>query len=105
MPSPLKANAPHPSIVGAQQYDAVGNPSKTAYLVTKTDRGTWKERKVTLNDAHFGNRGPQGADLMFINMDTEDDIFHVLELTKGEDDRPNRSQAVKVSFPERMQPR
>jgi hypothetical protein len=73
----------------AMQYDAVGDPRKTAYVVAKTDTGTWKERTVTLNDAHFGNRGLHGADLMLVNMDAEDDIFHMVELTKG-DGQPAR---------------
>ncbi len=67
----------------ALQYDAVGDPSKTAYVVTKTDTGSWKEKTVTLNDAYFGNRGPHGADLTLVNTDADDDIFHIVELTKG----------------------
>jgi hypothetical protein len=67
----------------ALEYDAVGNPRKTAYIVTKTDSGTWKERTVTLSDAYFGNRGPRGADLMLVNMDAEDDIFHMVEVTRA----------------------
>jgi hypothetical protein len=66
----------------ALQYDAVGNPRKTAYVVTKTDSGTWKERTVALSDAYFGNRGPHRADLMLVNMDAEDDVFHMVELAK-----------------------
>jgi hypothetical protein len=66
----------------ALQYDAVGNPRKTACVVTKTDSGTWKERTVSLPDAYFGNRGPHGADLMLVNMDAENDIFHMIELTR-----------------------
>ena len=51
----------------AMQYAAVGEPNKTAYVVTRTNTGTWKERTVTLHDARFGNRGPHGADLMLVN--------------------------------------
>lgn len=67
----------------ALQYDAVGNPRKTAYIVTKTGSGTWKERTVSLSDGYFGNRGPHGADLMLVNVDAEDDIFHIIEVTKA----------------------
>lgn len=66
----------------ALEYDAVGNPKKTAYIVTKTDTGTWKELTVILSDAHFGNRGPRGADLTLVNVDAEDDVFHMIELTR-----------------------
>ena len=38
--------------------------------------------RVTLNDAYFGNSCPRGADLMLVNTDTEDDIFHMIELTR-----------------------
>ena len=66
----------------ALRYDATGDPQKTACVVTKTDSGTWKEKIVVLDDAHFGNRGPRGADLMLVNTDAEDDIFHMIELTR-----------------------
>ncbi|MCX7012843.1 MAG: beta-galactosidase [Candidatus Sumerlaeota bacterium] len=65
------------------QYDATDNPKKTAYIVTKTNSGTWKEKIVTLTDANFGNRGPRGADLTLANADAEDDIFHMVEVTRG----------------------
>src|SRR5262249_46501738 len=41
----------------ALHYDAMGQPDKTACVVTKTDTGTWKEKLVTLSDARFGNGG------------------------------------------------
>jgi hypothetical protein len=66
----------------ALEYDAVGDPKKTAYVVTKTDSGTWKDRTVTLSDAYFGNRGPRGADLALVNTDAEDDVFHMIEATR-----------------------
>ncbi len=66
----------------ALQYDAVDEPRKTAFEITKTDTGTWKEKTVILTDAYFGNRGPHAADLMLVNTDAEDDIFHMLEITR-----------------------
>ena len=66
----------------ALQYDAVADPKQTAFSVTKTNSGTWKEKTITLADASFGNRGPRGADLMLVNTDAEDDIFHLIELTR-----------------------
>ena len=70
------------------QYDAVDKPEKAAYVVTKTDSGTWKEKIVTLTDAHFGNRGPHGADLTLVNVDAEDDIFHMVEVTRDARKQP-----------------
>ncbi len=64
------------------RYDAVGNSQKMAFVVTKTNSNTWKSSSVVVTDWLFGNRGPNGADLLLVNVDSEDDIFHKLELTK-----------------------
>ncbi len=64
------------------RYDAVGNSQKTAFTVTKTNSNTWKSSSVVVTDWLFGNRGPNGGDLLLVNVDSEDDIFHKLELTK-----------------------
>jgi len=66
----------------ALKYDAVGNSQKAAFIVTKSNSGTWKERTETLTDAYFGNRCPNDSDLMLVSVDTEDDIFHMIELTR-----------------------
>jgi hypothetical protein len=66
----------------ALKYDAVGNSRKTAYTVIKTNSGTWKEKTVILKDAYFGNRGPNSSDLMLASVDNNDDIFHMIELTR-----------------------
>jgi Beta-galactosidase len=67
----------------ALTYDAVGNSSKTAVVVTKTNTGRWKEQTVTISDGYFGNRGPNQADLSLVNVDGEDDTFHMIELTRA----------------------
>jgi hypothetical protein len=64
------------------QYDAKSSNRKSAFLVTKSNSNTWKTESVTINDWVFGNNGPNGADLILVNVDTEDDIFHMLEITK-----------------------
>ncbi|NNJ70574.1 MAG: hypothetical protein HKP10_04715 [Kiritimatiellales bacterium] len=66
----------------ALEYDAVRKPNKRAVVVKKTDSGKWKEKIVTLKDAHFGNRGRNGSDLSLINTDDEDDIFHIIEVER-----------------------
>jgi hypothetical protein len=68
-------------------YDAVDGSMKTAKTVTKTNSGQWKSMEVVLPDAYFGNRGPKGADLMLQNTDTEDDLFHLIEVTRETGDR------------------
>lgn len=71
----------------ALKYDAVSNPQKTAVEVRKTASGQWKEISVTLADANFGNRCPHGTDLMLVNLDREDDTFHMVEITRKTGDR------------------
>jgi hypothetical protein len=71
----------------ALQYDAVGNPQKTAFSVKKTDTGKWKEQIIELSDANLGNKCPNGTDIMLVNTDTEDDIFHLVEITRKTGDR------------------
>ncbi len=66
----------------ALQYDAVGNPQKTALTVTKTGSGLWKRQTVEVTDWACGNNGPKGADLLLVNVDADDDIFHGLEVNK-----------------------
>jgi hypothetical protein len=64
------------------QYDAKGNSQKTAFVVNKTNSGTWQTATVVLTDGLFGNHGPNGADLMLLNLDSDDDIFHMIEVLK-----------------------
>jgi len=66
----------------ALQYDAVGNNQKTAFTVTKTSSNTWKTASVIVTDWAFRNQGPNGSDLILVNLDSDDDIFHKLEVTK-----------------------
>ena len=66
----------------ALQYDAVGNNQKTAFTVTKTSSNTWKTASAIVTDWAFRNQGPNGSDLILVNLDSDDDIFHKLEVTK-----------------------
>ncbi len=65
------------------KYDAISQKSKTAITVNKTNTGKWKRVNVELTDAYFGNRCPNGADLMLVNSDDSDDIFHLIEINKS----------------------
>ncbi len=64
------------------RYDAVDNTDKTAYRVTNTGTNTWKEKVVTLDDAYFGNRGPNHTDFNLYSSDEEDNIFHMIEIER-----------------------
>ena len=65
------------------QYDAKGNSQKTAFVVNKTNSGTWQTETVILTDGLFGNHGPNGADLMLLNVDSNDDVFHMIEIERS----------------------
>ncbi|NDV61012.1 hypothetical protein G0Q06_00960 [Puniceicoccales bacterium CK1056] len=64
------------------QYDADSDSRKSAFVVTKTNSNKWKTESVVVDDWAFQNKGPNGADLMLLNVDSEDDIFHLVELVK-----------------------
>ena len=71
----------------ALKYDAVSNPEKTALEVTNTGTNRWKEIRVTLKDAAFNNRAGRGGDLPLVNLDAEDDTYHLVEVTRRTGDR------------------
>ena len=66
----------------ALKYDAVGNIQKTAFTVAKSNTNTWKTQDVVVTDWAFRNRGPNGSDLVLSNVDSENDIFHSIEVVK-----------------------
>jgi hypothetical protein len=66
----------------ALTYDAIDNTEKIAVVVTKANTGRWKEQMITVTDGYFGNRGQNQADLALVNLDDEDDTFHMIELTR-----------------------
>ena len=65
----------------AMYYEAMSG-TKIAFTVTKNSSNTWKTASVTVTDWAFRNSGPNGADLTLVNVDSDDDIFHKLEVTK-----------------------
>ena len=71
----------------ALKYDAVGDTQKTALEITKRGTARWQEARATVRDGNFANRGPRGADLVLVNLDAEDDTFHLIELTRTTGDR------------------
>ncbi|MEI6554291.1 MAG: hypothetical protein WCL70_01740 [Paludibacter sp.] len=64
------------------RYDAVTNPDKTAVVVTKTNSGKWVSKNIIISDGAFENNGPKNSDFSLVNEDKEDDIFHLIEITK-----------------------
>lgn len=70
------------------KYDGqAGNCSQTALTVTKTGSETWKEKIINIPDGYFMNRCPNNTDLVLSSLDNEDDIFHMIEITRETGDR------------------
>ena len=62
-------------------YDSIHSETPVRALeVSKTNTGEWQEKTIIVEDAFFGNRGPFGADLFLSNKDTENDIFHMVDI-------------------------
>jgi hypothetical protein len=64
------------------KYDSVKDNQKTALSVKNTNSGRWKEARVTLTDANFGNPCPNSTDLMLVNASKSNTLFHMIELLR-----------------------
>jgi hypothetical protein len=64
----------------ALKYHASDDTEKTAYTLTKTNTGQWKEKSITISDGMFSNGCKKNADLMLVNTDNQNDIFHMVEI-------------------------
>jgi len=64
------------------RYDSESNPDKIAITITKTNSGKWVEKAIIITDGAFANKGPKNSDFSLVNEDKEDDIFHMIEITK-----------------------
>ena len=64
------------------RYDASSDPDKTAVTITKTNSGRWVSKNITIADGEFANKGPLNSDFSLVNEDDEDDVFHMIEITK-----------------------
>jgi hypothetical protein len=64
------------------RYDASSDSDKTAVTITKANSGRWVSKSITIADGEFANKGPQKSDFSLVNEDDEDDVFHMVEITK-----------------------
>jgi hypothetical protein len=39
-------------------------------------------KSITIADGEFANKGPLNSDFSLVNEDDEDDVFHMIEITK-----------------------
>jgi hypothetical protein len=55
---------------------------KTAKKVTGGNTGRWREEIITVRNAKMKQGGPRGSDIMLVNTDDKDDIFHIIEVER-----------------------
>jgi hypothetical protein len=65
------------------RYNSSADPDKVGAVITKTNSKKWVEKIITIQDGAFSNLGPRNSDFSLVNVDTEDDIFHLIEVTKS----------------------
>jgi hypothetical protein len=65
------------------RYDSSSDPDKTAVIITKTNSGRWVSKSITIADGAFANKGLRNSDFSLVNEDNEDDVFHMIEIMKG----------------------
>lgn len=68
----------------ALYYDAKGNNFKKAYEVKNSNSNRWVEKVVKITDAYFGNKSRRKADLLLVNTDNNDEVFHMVEVVKNQ---------------------
>ncbi len=64
----------------ALDYDALSG--QKTIEVQKQNSKRWKEFTIEITDAYFGNRLEKGADLILKNIDSDQDIFHMIEIQR-----------------------
>ena len=64
------------------RYNSSADPDKIAVTITKTNSGKWVNKSITISDGKFANQGPLSSDFSLVNEDEEDDVFHLIEITK-----------------------
>ena len=64
-------------------YDAGKGNFKSAKTFTGTGTNRWREETFTITDAVMNHNGPRGADIALVNLDDQDEIFHLIEVQRG----------------------
>lgn len=65
-------------------YDAADGTIKTAKEYNTANTNRWIVDTVNINDAAFLNRCSHSADIMLVNTDDTDELFHLVEVMKAE---------------------
>jgi hypothetical protein len=65
------------------RYNSSIDKDKIAQIFTKTDTKRWVEKIIKIDDGEFLNNGVKNSDFSLVNEDTEDDIFHLIEIKRA----------------------
>jgi hypothetical protein len=65
------------------RYDSTSSSDKTAVTITKANSGNWVTKSIAIADGVFANKGPRNSDFSLVNEDIENDIFHMIEITRS----------------------
>ena len=65
------------------RYDSSSSPDKIAATITKVNSGNWVTKNIAIADGVFANKGPRNSDFSLVNEDNENDIFHMIEITRS----------------------
>jgi hypothetical protein len=65
------------------RYNSTTEQDKTAQIFTKTNTKRWVEKIVKIDDGEFLNKGVNNSDFSLVNEDTEDDVFHLIEIKRA----------------------
>ncbi len=68
--------------IGKWALDYDGLSGGKTIEVQKQNSGEWKEFTIEIIDGNFSNGLEKGADLILRNADSEQDIFHMIEITR-----------------------
>jgi hypothetical protein len=63
-------------------YDAVGNRNQASVKVTCANTGKWKQSKIVLSQANFGNKSINNSDFYIQNTGNQNVIFSMVELSR-----------------------
>ncbi|MCF8379214.1 MAG: beta-galactosidase [Bacteroidales bacterium] len=63
-------------------YDAGGREMNTAAEFSGMGTGKWREELITVKDAIMDGNGPRASDIVLINTDNLDNIFHIIEVER-----------------------
>jgi len=65
------------------RYDSETNHDSIAQIIVKSDTKKWVQTIIHIDNGSFSNQGYKYSDFSLVNEDSENDLFHMIELTKS----------------------